>query len=205
MARSFFNPESTPWKLLGYFGDFLMLSLIWALCSFPLITLGAATTALYDTVVHCVRRNESGMFSRYFQTFKAEFVPATLSTLLWAAVLALLFYLRALLAQATGLQGAGGVLSMALLVLLLIPVGMACWVFPVLSRFTLGFGALNGNTVRLALGNILRTLALGVLTLASAVLCARLILPLMFFPAIVALLWSYLLEPVFSKYSKRDE
>ena len=72
MRKSLFNSEAPLWSLLGIFGELLILSLLWFLCSVPLVTAGAASAALYDTVVHCIRNKEEDIFSRYFRTLKKE-------------------------------------------------------------------------------------------------------------------------------------
>lgn len=203
MARNYFNPEGLVWKPLGALGDLVMLSLLWGLCSIPLVTIGPATAALYDCTAHCVRRGEDGLFSRFKRTFLSELKTGLLSTLLWAAVLGALYLLRALLMRRLGYAGTGGVVGMATLVVLLVPAGMACWVFPLLSRFTFAFAALNRTAVQLALGNILRTLALALLTLLAAELCLRFTSPLIVLPGVTALLWTYLLEPVFARYEAK--
>ena len=200
MARNFFNPEGLVWKPLGALGDLVMLSLLWGLCSIPLVTIGPATAALYDCTAHCVRRGEDGLFSRFKRTFLAELKTGLLSTLFWAAVLGALYVLRALLMRRLGYAGTGGVVGMATLVVLLVPAGMACWVFPLLSRFTFTFAALNRTAVQLALGHILRTLALALLTLLAAELCLRFTSPLIVLPGVTVLLWTCLLEPVFARY-----
>ena len=205
MARRFFNPEGFVWKPLGYLGEIVMLSLLWVLFSVPLITVGPATAALYDCTVHSIRRGEGEPFSRFWKTFRSELRTGLLSALLWAAILGALFFLRALLMRRIGYAGVGGTVGMATLVLLLVPTGMACWVFPLLSRFTFAFGALNTTAGRLALGHILRTLALAVLVLLGAELCLRYVLPFFFMPGLVALLNSYLIEPVFARYSDKSE
>ena len=204
MARSFFNPEGLVWKPLGYVGETVLLSLLWGVCSIPLVTAGPASAALYDCTVHSLRRGEGEPFSRFWRTFRAELKTGLLSTLLWGAVLAALFFLRALLMRRLGYAGAGGAVGMATLIVLLVPTGIACWVFPLLSRFTFSFGALNATAVRLALGHILRTFALAVLALLGAELCLRYTTPLIFTPGLVALLWSFLLEPVFGKYTDKE-
>ena len=108
MARNFFNPEGLVWKPLGALGDLVMLSLLWGICSIPLVTIGPATAALYDCTAHCVRRGEDGLFSRFKRTFLAELKTGLLSTLLWAAVLGALYVLRALLMRRLGYAGTGG-------------------------------------------------------------------------------------------------
>ena len=37
--RSFFKPESDIWRLLGMLGDVLLLSMLWVVCSIPLVIL----------------------------------------------------------------------------------------------------------------------------------------------------------------------
>ena len=90
----------------------------------------------------------------------------------------------------------------ALLVpLLVLPLGIAAWVFPMLSRFQMGIGALLSNSLRLALSQILRTLALGALCFSALWLTLRFaLLPVFFLPALLALCCSFLIEPVFHRY-----
>ena len=75
-----------------------------------------------------------------------------------------------------------------------------CWVFPTLSRFTFGFASLNRTAVRLALGNILRSVALVLLNGVSVLLVLLFAAPVLFAPGLAALLSSFLIEPVFRKY-----
>ena len=100
MGRRFFNSEVGIWRFFGRVGEIVMLSLLWTVCSVPLVTAGAASTALYDTVVHLVRRGENELFYRFFGTFRRELKTACLSTLLWGAVAALLVFLYRSLAGA---------------------------------------------------------------------------------------------------------
>ena len=58
MVRRFFNSETGIWRFFGWVGDIVMLSLLWVLCSVPLVTMGAASTALYDAAVHVMRRKD---------------------------------------------------------------------------------------------------------------------------------------------------
>ncbi len=198
--RIFFNPEKGIWGILGIFGELLLLSMLWFLCSVPLLTLGGATTALYDTVYHCIRREESDFFSRYFGTLKAEMKQSLLSTLLWLAVLTLLFLLFRVIRD----SGMPDVLKVALYCLMLIPIGTACWVPALRSRFTMSFPALTVTALKLSLAHIFRTLLLGLLTLLSALVSLYTLLPVMFLPGILLLIWTWILEPVFQKYMEED-
>ena len=198
--RRFFNAESGLWQIFGFVGDVVVLSLLWTVCAAALLTIGAATAALYDAAVSCFRRRETDYLRRFVRTLKRELKASLLPTLLWAALLlGTLWLLRACTASLAGTEGL--VLTAALLALLMIPWGCACWVFPLLSRFTLSFRTLNGNALRLALGHMASTYALALGLAASVWLALRLaLLPLFFLPALLALWFSLFLEPVFRQY-----
>ena len=90
MFGSIFNPENKFWQTLDHLADLLILSLLWLLCSLPLVTAGAATTALYDAAAHCLRGPEPMPWKRFVQTFRRELLPASLVTVVWGAVLLML-------------------------------------------------------------------------------------------------------------------
>ena len=206
MARRFFDPESLVWKPLGYFGELVILSLLWALCSIPLVTLGPATAALYDTTVHAVRRKENDPFSRFFATFRRELKEGILLTLLCAAAALLLALLTALVFRALpSLYERGAIVSLVELLLVFFFLGAASWVFPTLSRFSMGIGAIGAACLRLAPGHALRSAAMALLNAALIYLSARFVVPLMFGPALVSLLSSFLIEPVFLRYEQAQE
>ena len=201
MVRRFFNPETGIWRFFGWVGEIVMLSLIWALCSVPLITIGAASTALYDTVVHGMRRKEGGLFQRFFDTFRREIKTATLTALLWAAVAAVPVALYVLTVQAAPDGRPVTMQSVVFVLLLYFVLCVLSWVFPLLSRFTFGFAGLNRTALRLALGNILRTAAMALIYGTGIAAFANNYFFVFFVPGLAAWLSSWLIEPVFEKYS----
>ena len=200
MGRRFFDPEGLLWRPLGYVGELVALSLLWGVCSIPLLTIGPATVALYDCTVHNLRQKEAGLFSRFFETFRRELKVGCLSTLLWALLLAVPYALWLLLAPGFAGTAALNALAIGALVLLFFLLAALVWVFPTLSRFTLSFGALNRTALQLALGNMLRSAALALATGLGAALCFLFTTPLIVIPGLLALLWSWLMEPVFRRY-----
>ena len=81
-----------------------------------------------------------------------------------------------------------------------LPLGAACWVFPILSRCTLGFGALNKTALKLAVAHLPSTVVLVLMTAEIAWLSVQWIFPLAFMPAVLMLLWSLFTEPAFKKH-----
>lgn len=205
MARRFFDPEGTVWKPLGYLGDWVMLSLLWATCCIPIVTAGASTAALYDTAVHALRRKDDALLSRFLATFKRELLSGALSTLLWAAILLAEYGLYTLLRNFLPESQTRPVILIFYLVLVLFfTLCVLAWVFPTLSRFTFRTLGLSGTALRLAFGHILRSAALAILIGGSIYLTYRFGLPIMFLPGLAAYLSTYLIEPVFRQYEPQD-
>ena len=197
---SIFSNENAFWRPFSFMADVMILSILWMFCSLPLVTMGAATTALYDCTAHCVRGHEQGLFSRFFRTFKREFLPSLLTSLLWAAIVGLGFYLIRSFGNGVAVSQSTTLLTVALLFVLSVVAGFGCWVLPVLSRFTFTFGALHITALKLAAGHIFRTILMGVLSVVSVYLTIRFIVPILFLPELVMMAWAALLEPVFSRY-----
>lgn len=204
--RKLFNPEGLLWKPLGFLGELVTLSLLWALCSIPLVTLGPASAALYDTAVHVTRRKEGAPFERFFSTFRRELKEGVLSTLLWAALLgAIALVLWAALRLFPGFAARGLLVWLIAVLIGFFALGILCWLWPTLSRFTLSFGALQSVSLRLALGHSLRSAAMALICGAALLLSLRYVFSLFILPGAAALLCSYLIEPVFLRYEEEQK
>ncbi len=201
MVRRFFNSETGIWRFFGWVGEIVSLSLMWVVCSLPLITLGAASTALYDATAHCVRQHETDLFSRFFGTFRREWKTASLTTLLWGLLAVRITFVYRLLAADGETVTA---YSVGFLLLLFFILGILSWCFPLLSRFTFGFAALNRTALRMAAGNILGSTAMALLFSGSIFLVLRNYFSVLFVPGLAAWLCSFLIEPVFARYTKQS-
>ena len=84
-------------------------------------------------------------------------------------------------------------------------VGILSVLFPMLSRFENPFPVLLKNTVFLAMANLPRTMALGLLNAATVLLCAVYVLPVFFMPSLAALISSLFIEPMFRPFMPEEE
>ena len=200
MARNFFDPESFAWKPFGYIADLFMLSMLWFLCSLPVITLGATGTALYDAVAHGFRYKEAEAISRFFRTLRKEFKLATLSLLPLGAVWAACFLALRLFISSAPPSDIAFVAAAAGLFLMLLPTGVLCWVFPLLSRFGFDWKGLLVTSVKLAFAHLPSTLVMALSAAGAVWLCLRFIVPLLFMPALLCLFHSVFLERIFRAY-----
>ena len=202
---NFFNPDNWLWRGFGRLADFFLLSALWLVCSIPVVTIGAASIALYDTVAHCFRYQEGAMVSRFFRTFKRELRRGILLTVVWAVIGCLFNFSYQIVTQ----LGEGGsfwsVFSLVYFVLLMIPVGIAIWAIGLESRFAYTVRQLHKNAVMFTLGYFPRTLAVVLIFVLFYNVLINLPFMLMFLPAVMVNFQSMVMEPVFRKFMPEEE
>lgn len=67
-----FNQDSTLMTILNKAADMVVLSVLWCLCSLPILTLGASSAALYHTAVKVIRQNRGYAFAAFRDSFKGS-------------------------------------------------------------------------------------------------------------------------------------
>ena len=65
---------------MGRLADFIILNLLWVVCSIPIITIGASTTALYTVMLKLVKNEEGYIAKGFLKAFKENFKQ---STIMW--------------------------------------------------------------------------------------------------------------------------
>ena len=65
---------------MGRLADFIILDLLWVVCSIPIITIGASTTALYTVMLKLVKNEEGYIAKGFLKAFKENFKQ---STIMW--------------------------------------------------------------------------------------------------------------------------
>lgn len=197
----FFNPENTLWRGFSRAGDLLGLSVCWVFCCLPIFTIGAATTALYDSVSHCVLGEDPHSYARYFRSFKTNFKVATLSTLLGLVVVALFLFLQgiSLAAMQAGLDWAA-IFSVGYKVLFCVPLLVWLTAFATLSRFEFRTLPLLKTAFQLVIAHLPKMLVILIVTLAAAWVCAKLWFPVLMLPGVVAMVAAFFLDKIFRPF-----
>lgn len=201
-----FDPNNRFWRNVARVGDLIGLSVCWMLCSLPLFTAGAAMTALYDAVVHCVRREEQGTFARYFRSFRDNFVPSLPVTLIFLAAEGLLLWARSVTYwMAAAGDRAAAVLLYASLIFLCVP--LAVWLMAVttLSRFTFRGRELMATSLKLTIRHLPTAALVTVVELAAGLAVWVLIPMAAILPGAAALIISLPLERLFRRYQETAE
>lgn len=197
-----FSMEGPLWRALNFIADVVILHFLWLLCSLPLFTIGASTTALYYAMMKRIRTNEGQVTSNFFRSFRQNFKQATELWLIVAAVGVVLWL------DLNFCSTWDSPLTKVMLVgcaVLLIPCWMVLlYLFPVLAKFT---GSLY-DTFKNALLMSVRHLPL---TLLLTVIWATVWLLLAVFPpfsglmlisgaGLIAWITSYIYIQVFRSY-----
>lgn len=204
MFKGLFHPDSGLMITLSQITDVIFLSLFWILGCIPLVTLGAASAALYDAVFRAFRKGDKHSWQRFFASFRLNWKGGFLPSLVYLTVFSggawclIQVWNAAVYGNVSWAVFSGAAVVGALVL------GMLSVLFPLLSRFENTFAAMLKNTVLLSLANLPRTLALGMLTAASMYLCIRFVFPLFFLPALTALVSTLLLEPMFRPFMPEE-
>ena len=89
----FFNYDNPVWRFVGRIWDLFILNLLWVICSIPIITFGAATTAMYYCTLKVAKdRDSGGMFRMFFHSFKDNIKQSTLIWIVMAVTGGILFF-----------------------------------------------------------------------------------------------------------------
>lgn len=203
--NSYYESENFFMRWFGKLADVVLLSLLWTLCSLPLVTMGTATIALYDSIARCVHGTHEGPFKYFFHVFKKEFLRGILVTLVWAGLAFGLYFGYIYLYQLGKTNALAATYSLVYLGTLLIPVGIFCWLIPLEARFQYGFFGLHKAAATFTIIHLPTTgIMLGVTALAVVigVFAPALVILL---PGLVVTLHSYFAEKVFKKYIPEEE
>lgn len=133
--KGFFSYDSGFFRVLDKIGSLFVLNMLTLLCSIPLITIGAAFTALYYVTMKMVRDEETYVTKDYFRSFKQNFIQ---STVIWLVLLVtggiLVFDYRLMALNREILAPARVIMILTLSGGVFLAVEQA-YVFPVLAKF----------------------------------------------------------------------
>lgn len=78
----FFSVDSPLYKFMNRLMDVFKLNCMWLLCSLPIVTMGAATTAAYTITLKMVKDEEGYIAGPFWKEFKANLKREVFSGLL---------------------------------------------------------------------------------------------------------------------------
>ena len=182
------------------------LNLLTLLCCIPIVTAGAAFTAMHEQLQLISRREEGYITRRFFTTFRSNLKQATL---LW---LPFMLIFAGCVADVVILMTSPGLIPNYIM----IPAGAAGliawfvfqWVFPLQARFEGGFGVVMRMAFLLSAARFPRTFfmaAAGILTILAAGSLITLPFVVLFGLSVPAMISVKLYRQVFENLEKDDK
>lgn len=130
-----FKYDSPVFRLISKIADIIILNFLWILCSIPIFTIGASTTALYYVCMKLVKNEEGYIIKDFFHSFKENFKQSTIITLIYGVITAF-FALDIRLLSITGeMTSVQSILRIIFFVALGILFCLAEYTFPMLAKF----------------------------------------------------------------------
>lgn len=205
MFRNLFRPDSPLMITMTQIADCIFLSLFWVLGCIPVVTAGASFAALYDASFRAFRKGEKNSWQRFFHVFRENWRVGIVPTLVFLGVICCGGWGLIQVWNATVAGSVSWTVFSAAAFFGMLMLGILSVLFPMLSRFENTTAGLLRNTLLLALGNMPRTLALGMLNILTVFLCFRFVFPLFFLPSLSALIGSLFLEPMFRPFMNTED
>ena len=127
-------------SFLNLLGQLILLSILWTICSLPVITVGASTAALYYTVVKVLRRNQESLFAAFFREFRNNFLQSLNINMVFLCYFGILAYFA--IPRLSAAQSGADIGFYALVGLAILGALPLSFVYPAISRFYHKGGAL---------------------------------------------------------------
>ena len=198
-------------RALSKICDMVFLNVLWVICSIPIVTIGASTTALYTVMLKLVRNEEGYIFRSFFRAFKENFKQSTLIWLIIAAF-SVVWWVDFRIAGMMG-AGVGEVLRIIFLIVAFLLLSVTIYVFPLTARYENKISATLKNSRALRIAKLPYTLLM-VAVVVVAVLASlwntmmlMIALPLWFLFMVSLIAWinSYLLRRVFTVFEQNED
>lgn len=198
----FFSYDSKFSQLLLRLAYSCYLNLLWVVCSIPIITLGASTTALYYVTLKLANGNEGMITQQFFRAFRENFRQ---STTLWLILLGvglllggdgyILYHLRG---SSTGSAAVIWTLMLALVIVAAIAYAIVIsYVFPLVASVVNTNRAMLKNAFFIGTHYLFCTILVFAIHFAMFFIIVRFFTPMIIFgEGLCALLSSYLLSNV---------
>lgn len=200
-----FNLDNKFFRGVAKIMDCVWVSILWFVCSIPIFTIGASTTALYYTANKCLRNDRGYVTAEFFGSFKSNFKQATIVWLIMLVVYAILGFDYYIMKQ---FADAGEKIGQLYIVFFVFAVIVSMWwfyIFPYMARFANTTKNVFTASLYMAISNVHWTIVLTVLFIAMC-LGVYLFPPVaIIMPAVYNLLKNIALEHVFLKFMTPED
>ncbi len=200
-----FNLDNKFFQIIGKGVDCAALSMLWLICCIPLVTAGAATSALYYAVNKVIRHGRGYIWSEYWHAFRVNFKQSTLAWLIIFAVQVLMLVDSYVMYQFARAGEKSGVLYIVFLIFFVLIAVWSGYVFAYIARFENSLRRVLKNSAFMAIANMRWTLVIIVLYIATLLILYIVPPFIVIFPAVYTLILNHIIEKIFRKYMTEED
>ncbi len=199
-----FNFDGKIYRFLVKFWNIVWISVLWLICSIPIVTIGPASCAAYYAMVKSVRKNEDTVTKDFFKSFKQNLLQGIVMTVIYLVIsvgftVATVFYYRGQGDFNLGMRWLFYILILVLLCTL-------AYAFAMLSRF--GVTTMHAVTYPIVLSLIHLKNSIGLIVFRAAAIIIlywsyntfMFAILILMMPGFLCLLDTFMIEPVLKKY-----
>lgn len=192
-----FRFDGPLFKIGTLIGDLLILSLLFIVCSIPIITIGASVTALYYVTTRMISGREGYVSRDFMRSFKQNFIK---STVVFVLIAICAFILLCNFTLFNYVYRANQFMLVFQVVLSAELAGISVYIFPLIARFDMKIGQYFKNAFFFANRHISTTVTCLVFLAGAAMLFMRLPILIIIITGAYSYFSSKLLMRVFRKY-----
>jgi len=199
-----FDIENPVWRYLGKIWDAIWLTILWVVCSLPVITIGAASTAVSYVALKVMKDEEGGLTKQFFHSFKQNFKQATV---IWLVALLLTIVLAVNFWFYYQMNNTFSKVFMIVLIILSVVFAMVMhYIFSVLAKFDNSTKNLLIMAFVMALKNVNWTVFMVVATICVFVIGVFVFAPLLVGSiGLLSLIDAWILNHFFDKYIEENQ
>jgi uncharacterized membrane protein YesL len=186
--------------------DVIFLSLLTLICCLPIVTIGAAFSALFYVLLKIVRGTDAGIARDYFKGFKDNFFKGTILWGVMAVIIAVLYMDFYLLSQVA--MDYSDLVRILLLLMSVLFLMVGSYIFPMQAQFENTVWGTMKKSFLVSIMNLPKSFLL-LLIMASPIVILLLFPETIYFLpflciAAIPYLQTQILVPIFDKYMPAD-
>lgn len=198
-----FDMDSPLMSGLNKFADLMWLNVLTFLCCIPIVTAGAAFTAMHYICLKIARDEESYITKNFFKSFKTNFKQATIIWLI-QLVIALFIFGDLWILYRSGIEF-HMIFHVAVILVAAITTLISAFVFPVLAKFDNTLGKIIKNSLVISMVQLPKSVLFVVMNIGAIALAIFVpaLIPLYFFFGLA--MPAFVFAKLYSKFFEKLE
>lgn len=185
--------------------DYIFVSFLWLLCSIPIITIGASTTALYYTTNKVIRNERGDILPEFFKSFRSSFKQSTTFWIFFLLIGCIVYFDIKIVTEMLEEGMLRNLYKSLFYGLSMLSIFGIIYIFPYIARFSATNTMVMINSCFMMLHHMIKTILATILSISAVLICWLFPIALFFMPCVWARLLSTILESIFKRYMSQED